>query len=466
MRWAERRSTSAPAFAAFSGDQIWPEWSTQRAVKEGYKASYILYSVASDLADCIRQVPWQLKRKTKDGADIVDNHPLIEMIRSPNDDGTWGSLLEAWDLYKSLAGNAYGRMIEVGGDLDAWNLRPDRIEIKTDSRGHISAYKYTVNGSSEYFPPEEILHFRFFDPGSDHLGLAPLQAAARMVDTSNSTIDWNKNLIGNRGRPSGMIAPKNDLEDKQYQQWHKNLRNQVQGPKNAGKIIIQPFGAEFVPFDLTPAELDYLKAFDTYEAAICKAFHVHPEAIGALGATFENKEWAIRAKWEGPVTSRLSEMRATLNHRFRKQFGTSDPKVAKPGDLFLDFDLAGTPLADYQQGKALERAQRAWACGVPWNVASSVYGTGLPPIDGGDQGYLPVNLLPIGAPVDQLRSTRSVNLETADQIRAHVARVTNKRTGWARGVAVKVGQRFAEERAAVVKAIESGVIDCDPIIDG
>ena len=405
-------------------------------------------------------MPWQLKRKTDDGADIVDGHPLIETIRYPNSSQTWGSLMEAWDLYKSLSGNAYARFTQIGDSLKLWYLRPDRIEIIPGKRGEIESYKYTVGQHEEFYKPQEIVHFKFFDPGDDYYGLAPLQAAARIVDASNATITWNGNLVGNRARPSGMMSSKTPLTPDQHKHWREALKEQVSGEKNAGKMLINPVDATFEAFELTPLELDYLASLGTYEAAVCKVFHVHPEAIGALNATFENKAWAIRDKWEGPVQNRLNEMRATLNHAFYPLFGTADPKTAAPGELFLDYDMSGTPGANAAQGEALERATKAWACGVPWDVADEKFGVGIGPIPGGDKGYIPVNMYEVGTTVDQGRSSRTV-----DRGGAEWRSIEQRKQGWEKSVASKVRSVLAEECDLIVKAVKAGTIDTDPIID-
>lgn len=472
MKWAARRSTwatSSPRLGTpwLAGQTIFPEWSTEKAVKEGYKASYIYYTVASDLASCIRSVPWVLKRKTKTGAEIVDHHPLVDMLRSPNFEMTWGALTEAWDIFKSLDGNGYGRFMQIGDELRIWHLRNDRVKIIPDAHGHIASYKYTVAGESEQYPPEEILHFKFFDPGSDHYGLAPLQAGAPIIDTLNASIEWNKYSVGNRAIPDMIIGPDGNLklESTQYDNWSKAIRKQLQGPKNAHKVLLNSFGVKIAEMSRTPVEMDFIKSAGFYEAAACKILHVHPEAIGALGATFENKEWAIRDKWEGPVESRLFEMRAVLNHKFRPLFGTADPKVAAPGDLYLDYDLSNTPGANAAQKEALERATKAWKCGVPWNVADEKFGVGIGPIPGGDVGYLPVNVLPVGAPSTEGQSSRSINLQTDEQFAAHWRTVDYRKQGWERGVAVKVAQEFRIEREAVVKAIKAGHVDVDYVID-
>jgi len=466
IKWAASRATQPPRVGAayMAGQTQWPEWDTVKAITEGYKVSYILYAVASDIADCIRSVPWQVKKQTKTGAEILDTHPLNEMIRSPNTEGTWGALLEAFDLYKSLAGNAYGLWSQTTpGNIDIWSWRPDRVAIVPDKKGNISSYSYYVPGeaSPTSYKPEEVLHFKFFDPGSDHYGMAPLQAAARLVDTSNAGLKWNWASMENRARPDLVLAPKNSLEENQFNKFLELLKERITGPQNAHNILIPSQPMDVMQLSLTPVEMDFLQSFLTYEVGVCKVFHVHPEAIGTLGATFENKKWALRAKWEGPVVSRLSEMRAVFNHKFRLPFGTADPKIAKLGDIFLDYDLSQTPIAEYQQGKAIERATKVWACGVPWNVAAATFGVSIEPVEGGDVGYLPANLLPASSPVSGRSQKRSMDERQVALWRA----IDQYKQGWERGVEIKVKAVFAAQAAEVVKAVEGGTLDTDAVIN-
>ena len=464
IRWAAKRAQPPSVGSAImAGHEVWPEWDTQKAIKEGYKVSYILYSVASDLADCVRSVPWRVKKVTKTGVDILDNHELVEMVRSPNVETTFGALMEAVDLYKSLSGNAYLVWSKMStGDVDLWTLRPDRVTIVPDEKGHIARYDYHTPGSSTptQYKPEDILHFKFFDPGSDYYGMAPLQAAARLVDTSNQGMLWNFSAMKNRGRPDLVMAPKTHLEPNQHATLLELLQKRVTGAENARSVVIPSEPMDLLQLSLSPVEMDFLAGLGMYEVGVCKVFHVHPEAIGALGATFENKEWAIRAKWEGPVVSRLSEMRAVMNGKFRKPYGTVSPNVARPGDIYLDYDLGQTPIASFQQKEAIDRATKVWACGVPWNQAIATFGLDMEPVEGGDVGYLPVNVLPVGTTRDTgARFTRAI-----DDGELFWRAVDRKKQGWERGVAVKASELFRKQGKAVAKAVRSGTIDTDSAI--
>lgn len=468
VRWAMQRSGQGPRYAGswMGMAPIFPDWSTDKAIKEGYKASYIYYAVASDLADCQRAIPWRLKRMTKTGPETVDTHPLVSMLRRPNGEDTWGALTESWDLYKSLGGNGYGQFKPNGDTVNVWRLRNDRIRIKPDKRGYIDHYEYTISGHQpEAIPVEEMLHFKFFDPGSDHFGLAPLQAAAALVNTSNAGLKWNQIGMGNRARPDLWFNPKTPFKsNEQYEKFLKLLKKNLIGGENAHRFIFSPEPMEIEQMSLSPIEMDFIRSLEFYEVAVCKVLHVHPEAIGYLGSTFENKKWAIRAKWEGPVNSRAREMRAVLNMKFALLFGTAYPPGI--GDLYLDYDLSDTPAVIEARNEALESAYKVWSMGVCFNRVDEQYDLGFGPQPGGDTGYIPVNLLPVSAGSSERGSSRSFNPTTDEHRQAEWRAIDRKKEGWERGVAVKVAELFAGERKKVVAAIKAGHFDVDYVIDG
>jgi len=461
IRWSEQREIpiyADPSLSHGTGPQ-WQDWSVKNAIKEGYKAHYAVYAVSTKLADCVKQVPWVLKRKTKDGFDVVDKHELVDMIRQPNPEEEWSTLNEGVDIFKSMAGNAY-QLISQEGGVNLWPLRPDRVQIKPDERGHIGSYVYDVgSGKTVTYSVEEIIHHKFFNPSDDFYGLSPLQAVARIVDTSNATIDWNKTSMDNRTRPDMIFWPDSEeFSTEQYNLFRKQLTEQAAGKKNAKKTLIAPYKGKMQVMGFSAAEMDFLKSFSTYEDAVCWVFGVHPEALGKSGSTFDNKEWATRALWEGPVESRLRSMRAVYNHKFYPLFGTAFPPAV--GDLYLDFDMGGTPAVTGRRKEQSEEAKIWSAQGVPFDQVNERLDLGFEPFPGSDQSWRPINMIAEGEVAGEGRSeVRAINLETDEQKAAQWLAVDRDRQAWEKKGWSLVSKRFDQERDVVVKQIAAGKYD-------
>jgi len=244
---------------------------------------------------------------------------------------------------------------------------------------------------------------------------------------------------------------------------------------------------------------------------------VHPEALGKSGTTFKNKEWATRALWEGPVESRLRSMRAVYNHKFYPLFGTAFPPAV--GDLYLDFDMGGTPAVTGRRKEQSEEAKIWSAQGVPFDQINERLDLGFEPFPGSDQSWRPVNMIaegtvgtasalsrriPIriepdgdgfhayapalkgchvgGATKEEAKrniddaihlyitsllergevlpvSHRAINLETDEQKAAQWLAVDRDRQAWEKKGWSLVSKRFDAERDVVVKQIAAGKYD-------
>ena len=444
-----------PSSAFFAGVTEWDDWDAEKAVDEGLKSCYAFYAGVSLLKDWVGQVPWVVRRKTKDGSDDLDDHPLMEVVRQPWPNEEWDYQQSAIDTHKSLAGNAYQLIIQVGNTIQLKRLRPENMGVEKDTKGNAIKWVYPKGAARpEKYDPEAIIHHRFFDPGDDVFGLAPLQAASHVVDSMNAALLANKSSMSERVWSDGMIVPKLNekagLTEQQHKDFSKYVKKNLSGPKNMRRVIIPPFPAEFVPFGLSPAEMDFLASFERWEDAIFMVLQLHAEALGRSGATFANKEWAIAAGWKGPVASRLRQMRSVYNRAFGPLFKTSWPP--REGEVYLDFDLTGTPgvLADFK-GK-IDMATALTSMGLPFDDVNGRLELGLPEFPGSDKSWRPINMIPaemVSEPEEPERALRT----TRD---AYYRSIDSKKSGWDRKARSLVKALFETEGRAVASAVEGG----------
>ena len=104
--------------------------------------------------------------------------------------------------------------------------------------GWPEAYEYSVGGQSVRLARENVLHVKMFNPTDDQYGLAPLEAAARSIDTHNAASAWNKAMLDNAARPSGaLVFAGGDgmLTTEQFDRLKAELEGTYQGAANAGR---------------------------------------------------------------------------------------------------------------------------------------------------------------------------------------------------------------------------------------
>ena len=212
LKFASQGFGHLPPFAAKT-----PTWASLKYsdyVKEGYQSLIWVYRCVREIAEAISSVPWKAFKITEDGTRIpVPNHPLERLLRRPNDVMSGPAFFESWAIFFLLSGNSFVEIVRKGDNNDQGDvlalfpLRPDYMKVIPDPDNFVDGYIMDVQGHKIPFRRDEIIHWKLMDPLNDHRGMSPLMAGARIIDTENSAIGWNKVMLENAAQPSGARAP-------------------------------------------------------------------------------------------------------------------------------------------------------------------------------------------------------------------------------------------------------------------
>src|SRR5579875_127127 len=140
--------------------------------QEGYNGNAVVYRAINLIATGCAGIPWvlyQRKGPNRRGLEI-DQHPLLDLMQKPNPTQGWGKFFEAYVAYLYIAGNSYvwaNRPQKTGAPLELWTLRPDRMRIVPDAKQFVGGYSYEVNGQTQPFAKEVVLHTKTFAPLDD-----------------------------------------------------------------------------------------------------------------------------------------------------------------------------------------------------------------------------------------------------------------------------------------------------------
>ena len=246
-----------------------------------------------------------------DGEAELSQHPLLSLLDSPNQRQAGGAFLEALYGHLLLSGNAYLELLDAGeGARELHLLRPDRVQVATDSSGWPVALEYRAGparrrialglGASGEGASGGAMQLALFHPLDDHYGLAPLEAALMALDTHNAAGRWNKALLDNSARPSGALvyAPKDgsNLTDEQFDRLKAELTDGYSGANGAGRPMLLEGGLDWKAMGLTPKDMDFIEAKNSASRDIALAFGVPPMLLGIPGDnTYANYREANRA---------------------------------------------------------------------------------------------------------------------------------------------------------------------------
>jgi len=323
-----KASRTSQVIALQSGGRArWTPRDYAALAREGYVKNAIVYRAVKLVAENVGGCAFLVE----EGAETRDRHPLLDLIARPNPRQDGAQFLEAIATHLLLAGNAYVEAVAVeGAPRELHVLRPDRMKLVPGADGWPEAYEYTVAGRTVRFeqaaPLPPILHLSLLHPLDDHYGLAPLEAAAVAVDTHNAAAAWNKALLDNAARPSGALvfaaAEGAVLSDGQFERLKRELADEYQGARNAGRPLLLEGGLDWKPMSLSPKDMDFMEAKHTAAREIALAFGVPPQLLGIPGDnTYSNYQEANRVFFRACVLPFANRIAAALGSWLAPAFG-------------------------------------------------------------------------------------------------------------------------------------------------
>jgi HK97 family phage portal protein len=371
----------------------------QDLAKEGYLKNAIVYRCVNEISKGASSVPFIIKA----GDQIIEQHPLIDLLNRPNPLQSYSEFFNSLFGYVLLSGNAY--ILKVGSDLgspkELHQLRPDRINIKGSGNPIPEKYEYKVNGrvQTTYEVDQEngfseLKHVKLWNPLDDYYGLSPMSAAAVEVDQFNMSSKHNVNLLQNGARPSGAVIfkPQDDagfavnLSESQRQQLLTDLNNRFSGAGNAGRPMLLEGDFDWKEMGLSPKDMDFhrLKNMATTDIALC--FGVPSQLVGVPDSqTYSNVAEARLALYEETIIPHLRKMASDLNEWLVPMFDDR---------LTLEFDIDSIPALAERKKKTYENVTSAVREGIMTrNEARKIIG--LETVEGADDLYVSANLFPI-----------------------------------------------------------------------
>ena len=348
--------------------------------REGYVANAIVHRAVRLVAENVAAAPYLVY----EGDAVRDTHPLLSLLARPNPRQEGAAFLESVCAHLLLAGNAYVEAVTLRRERpevrELYALRPDRMRVVPGPDGWPQSYEYTVAGRTLRFDqsaaPPPILHLTQFHPLDDHYGLSAIEPAAVAIDTHNASARWNKALLDNAARPCGALVyaagAGTALTDNQLERLKRELEDQFQGARNAGRPLVLEGGLDWKAMSLTPRDMDFLEAKHTAAREIALAFGVPPMLLGIPGDnTYSNYQEANRVFFRGTVLPLASRIGQALAQWLAPAFG----------ELRLDIDTDQIPALAADRAALWDQVTRA-----PFlTVNEKRQMTGFAPLEGGDR---------------------------------------------------------------------------------
>ena len=376
---------------------------------EAYKISEVVRSCVDKINLAAKGIPWYLYRRAGKTSVIVENHPLVNVLRRPSKRLSWPKFIERALGFYLISGNRYiwKRVGSFGnyGELEV--LPSDRVEIKSDSLGEPISYGLLRGGRRVSIPPDDILHSKMFNPGDDIYGLSPIASVASQIDISRFATEWSLKLLEKGARPGAVAFIPGTLTEEQRNEIKAQWKQQFQGPNAAetgGLLIIETGEGAVRPGDLklmsyAPKELELAGSEKIITRKVCSVFHVPSELLGDLeNKTYSNQKEARKALYQEAMLPHLDELREELNYWLIPSFKETEGGDGKAGDLFFGYDASDIDALAVDTDLLWERAGKAVDRGIlTRNQALEIMGYGKSDDPAMDVPTVPAVVVPISA---------------------------------------------------------------------
>lgn len=436
--------------------QSWAPYSYLTAADD-YERHTWVHKAVKVISDNLSTLPLSVKRDGKP----LDGHALLALFASVNDTLSSGDLWQQWTTDMLLGGESGFELIRNGRGayLEVWPRQPHTIYLKPDAarRRYFKVAEYRLDdGTHEPWtlPPEEFIHFKFYNPRNPWRGLSPIAAVRMGILIDQYAQAWSWMFFRKGARPDYAVIAPSGVTATERENLEIMLEQKFGGVGRAHRPIVLEQGVTDVkPLDFRPKDMEWLSQREFSRDEIAAIFGVPDEIMGFGKDTYENFDTAHRVLWTLTIRP-LARYRDTALTEFFRRVGQLKDNEA------IESDFSGVSALQPDFGAQVTQATALFNMGVPFNTIDERLRLGIGPIPGGERGYLPLVLVPLFAPRPtgpQAEAARSKGVEfgSAEHERLWQAFVKRTRSDEERLGAVVAGL-FRRQQDEVVARLESG----------
>lgn len=415
--------------------EITPE---QMPIVEGFTARKLyatqenLHTVVSFLASSIAQLPLRTYTRGENNARIRDRESIhAKLLWKPNPDQTCYEFVESLMIEYFLMGSVFAWLLPDADSECGYQLRiiPREWIVDTVSKTNYAPEKIRISagtsGDVVEIPKEQFVQFRMYNPGNPGGYQSPISALKQTLTEQVNADRFRTDIWRSSGRFNAYLTrPAN------VQQWDETQRKKFltafregwgANGSNRGKMPLLEDGMEIKTYNFNAKEAQYAETKQLSREDVAAAYHINPSLIWHTStqtyASAKDNARALYADCLGPV---LQMVQQRINAFLLPMLG-ADPETS-----YVEFDLTEKLKGSFEERAGIIQT----SVGGPWMTRNEARAdNNLPPIEGGDELIVPLNVIEGGqaSPTDvQTESLSAEPCQTKSSIIKLKARSTKE----------------------------------------
>jgi HK97 family phage portal protein len=277
-----------------------------------------------------------VRTEVQDGQEVVTKvmgHPLVELLKQPNEWQDYNSWMYNVAVELVLMGNAVIWHAPRTGQLIP--LQSEWIHLDFDERDRIKSYAFHVNvdsegnripldDSSQVFPAKNIIHVRRPNPGSLLWGLSPFIPGRRSVLFDRYSSDYLNAFYNKQATPGLALTLDRQVNEDVALRQLRSFEVTYQGRKNMRRTMILPKGVDVKTLTHSLSDQNLKELIDQNREKIVGLLKVPPHELGlqttsSLGS--EEYKTALRNFWDATLIPLTKFVEGTLTKHFQSSLG-------------------------------------------------------------------------------------------------------------------------------------------------
>ncbi len=314
------------------------------------------------------------------------DHPMALTLGQPNPYTTRYRLINALVSDLGIYDNAFWIKLEVTGRLALLRVPPSLVTCY----GTLAPTYYEVNLGTKLLTlrPDQLVHFRGYNPDYAYTGLPPLETLRRVLAEEHAMGDYREYFWRNAARMNGVIERPVEAPE-----WSPTARERFKaefealysGSVNSGKTAILEEGMSWKQTTFSAQESEYLAGRKLTREECARAYHIPLPMVGILDhATFSNIKEQHKQLYQDCLGPWLAMIEDELALQLLPEFDDVE-------GVYVEFNIAEKLQGSFEeQTTALQSA-----VGRPWMTPDEARARNNMPSMGGDAARLatPLNVL-------------------------------------------------------------------------
>ena len=346
-----------------------------------------VYCAINLIAGTIGTLPLHLyRRQGKRNVPATDMNLYRLMHDEANPYMTAADLRETMTAHVLAWGNGYAEIVRnrVGQVVQLWPIPPDRVSLKMKNARVV--YEITVDGETVELDRDKVLHLHGL--GFDGFqGYSIIRMARQSIGLGLAMEEFGARFFGNGTHPGVIVEHPGKLSE----QAHNNLKNDLtqkhSGLGKSHRMMLLEEGMKLQNIGIPPEDAQFLESRQHQIPEIARWFNLPPHKLRDLTrASFNN----IESEQISFVVDSILPWLVRFEQAYKMQLLRSSEK--KNDTLYFKHNVDGHLRGDAASRGAFYREM--WNIGA-YSINDIREKEDDDPIDGGDQHFVPMNMVPL-----------------------------------------------------------------------